>query len=50
MRSNRKQYQKHKRVHRRGVSEMDGWNEFPVVSIDWDVNDPTNTVDSAVKD
>jgi hypothetical protein len=29
---------------------MDGWNEFPIVSIDWDTNNPTNTVDSAVKD
>ena len=50
MRSNRKRHQKVRRIRHLGASEMDGWNEFPVVSIDWDTNNPTNTVDSAVKD
>ena len=45
----RKRNQKLKRVRRRGESDMDGWDEFPKVSIDWDTNDATNTVDSAGK-
>lgn len=49
MQTIRKRNQKLKRVRRRGESDMDGWNEFPVVSIDWDTNNPTNTVDSAGK-
>ena len=49
MRHFSKRNQKLKRVRRRGESGMDGWDEFPKVSIDWDVNDPTNTTDCAGK-
>ena len=45
----RKRNQKLKRVRRRDKSGMDGWDEFPKVSIDWDTNDATNTTDCAGK-